>query len=602
MTRLYSGASLRDAVLSRVIPFVQTPAQYLGGELNSVDPLRRTDSGGTPGRFCMIFPDLYTIGMSCHALQVLYALMNRQPDWICERAFAPWPDMEAKMREASLPWYSLETFTPLSEFDVLGFTLQSELVYTGVLTILDLGGVPLHSEDRTLSTPLVVAGGPCAWNPEPMARFVDLFMIGDGEEVLPRVCRSWREVRQSSTDRADALRRMAELSIPGVFVPSCYTVHCDRPDPSAPPVPITGKIPASISPAIVPDLNEYPLPTSPVVPFVDVVQDRIAIEVMRGCPHRCRFCQSRPIRHPVRYRSIDTIVTASLESFYHTGSDEISLLSLSTSDYPRFRELMCRMQEVFRPHNVAISVPSLRVNEQLAEVGDLVTNYRRSGLTLAPEAATETMRIRIGKDITDADLDTGCRRAFAAGFNRVKLYFMCGLPGESDSDVESMIDVAERISRIGKEVSGRFPQIVVSCSNFIPKPHTPFQWVAMRPAKYFRNARAILKNRNRYRSITVKTHDADSSILEGLLSRGDRRMGDWIESVWRTGARFESWSEYSEPQRWWEAMADHGIDPERFLHTEFPVDRRLPWDFITIRQGREYLEQEYAASRGDGVR
>ena len=615
--RRWDGDELRREVMRRVIPWVQTPAQYLGGEMNSVtvagaaaddftesaELVENSVSGdGSDGRLCLVFPDTYAIGMSCHAMQLLCGLMRRRPGWRCERAYAPWSDMEARMRDAGLPWYSLESFTPLAQFDVLGFTLQSELTYTNVLTVLDLGGVTLSATERSPDEPLVIAGGPCAWNPEPMSRFIDLFVIGDGEEILPMVCDMWIRCRSGAASRHEALRRMAVMAIPGVYVPSCYDADCTAPAPALPPVPHSSdqnnidEIPSAIHPAIVEDLDAVPLPTCPVVPLVEAVQDRIAIEVMRGCPHRCRFCQSNPIRRPVRYRSIERIVDAALESYRNTGYNEVSLLSLSTSDYPGFPELMRQMQEVFRPLDVAVSVPSLRVNEQLAEAGDLVTTYRRSGLTIAPEAATESLRRRIGKNITDEDLDNGCRRAFEAGFNRVKLYFMCGLPGETESDIEAMIGVAERISRIGKGVSGRFPQVVVSCSNFIPKPHTPLQWATMQTPDYFREARSILRNRNRYRSITVKSHEADGSALEGLLARGDRRMGAWIEAAWRDGARFESWSEIFDPFRWWNRLDECGIDPGRFLHAPPSPGRPLPWDHIELRQGREWLVREYECS------
>lgn len=591
------GDVLRRAVQSRVLPFVQTPAQYIGGELNAVDPRQVAD---LRGRVCMIFPDLYTIGISCHGLQVLYSILRRMPGWLCERAFAPWSDMEAKMREESLPWYSLESFTPLSEFDVLGITLQSELTFTSVLTILDLSAIPLDASERTLEAPLVVAGGPCSWNPEPLSRFIDLYSIGDGEEVLPQICEAWLQARSESATRSEALEKMAKLALPGVYVPSCYTVEYNETTGLAsPPKPCAAGVPEVITPAVVRDLDAIPLPTSPVVPWVEAVQDRIAIEIMRGCPHRCRFCQSNPIRRPLRYRSIDNIVAAALESYHQTGYNEISLLSLSTSDYPHFSELMHRMQETFHPLDVAISVPSLRVNEQLAEIGDLVTNYRRSGLTLAPEAATDEMRRRIGKNITNEDLYTGCRRAFEAGFNRVKLYFMCGLPGETEADIEAIIELAETISRLGKEVSGRFPTVVVSCSNFIPKPHTPLQWVEMRTPDYFRDARWVLKNRNQYKSISVKTHDADGSCLEGLLAKGDRRMSAWIEAAWRAGARFESWTECFAPEIWWNLLDAYGIVPEKILHQTYPVDAPLPWDHIVIRQGREHLVREYENSLHD---
>jgi len=351
-------------------------------------------------------------------------------------------------------------------------------------------------------------------------------------------------------------------------------------------------VPALVRPAVVEDLDAAPLPSAPIVPLVECVQDRIAVEIMRGCPWRCRFCQSTTIKRPLRFRQVETIVRAALEAYRATGMEEIALLSLSASDYPHFDELLVRMQETFRPLGVGLSVPSLRVNEQLQSVSRLLTTERHSGLTLAPEAALDDLRRQIGKDIRNEDLIEGCRTAFEHGFQRVKLYFMCGLPGERTADLDAIIDMAEAISRLGKEVSGRPATVVANVSNFVPKPNTPYQWNAMQTREYFLAGHQRLRRRCRMRSVEVKCHPVESSLLEGVMARGDRRLGAAIELAWRRGARFDGWHERFQPDLWWEALADAGIDVAAVLHRPYPADARLPWDRVGIRQGRYYLEKE----------
>jgi radical SAM family uncharacterized protein len=578
---------LKDRVATKLLPRVQTPGRYLGGELNAVVK----DHGRVRGKLCLAFPDTYSIGMSHHGLQVLYHLMNRREDWACERVFTPWTDMEHLLRAEHIPLYSLETYTPLGQFDVIGFSLQHDLCHTNVLTVLDLAGIPLVADERTLEHPLVIAGGPCAHNPELMARFVDLFVIGDGEESLPALCDEWLRLKSRGRNRTAALKELA-LRLPHVYVPRFYNAVLDDRGWMTAPRPVAPELPAAISPAVVSDLDAVPLPTAPVVPNVECVQDRISIEIMRGCPWRCRFCQSSPTKRPLRFRRVETILRAARESYQNTGYNEISLLSLSTSDYPHFDELMRRMQEEFQPLGVSIAVPSLRVNEQLTSVSELLNTDRRSGLTLAPEAARDDMRAQIGKRITNRDLFDGCRKAFERGFQRVKLYFMCGLPGEREDDLRGILEMAETISRLGKEVAGRSATVVANVSNFVPKPHTPFQWNAMQTREYFQDAHRYLKQRRRMRSVQVKCHDIEASLLEGVFARGDRRMGPVIERAWQYGARLDAWSEKFQPALWWQALEEEGIDAQAILHQRYPLEAQLPWDHIGIRQGRGYLEQE----------
>lgn len=594
---------LKEYVLSHLLPRVQTPAQYMGGEFNMV----RKDYGDVRGRMCLAFPDVYTIGMSHHGLQVLYSLMNAREDWACERAFTPRLDMEQLLREHDLPLYSLENFTPLSDFDVLGFSLQYEIGATNVLTMLDLGGIPLRSTQRTLHHPLVIAGGPCAQNPEPLAPFIDVFITGDGEPSLPRISDLWLELREacrSSGGLADGeagVQQREELlaevarQLPFAYVPRFYepeycdgrftALHRTRSD-----------VPETIEPSVISDLEGIPLPTRPIVPFIECVHDRIAIEIMRGCPWQCRFCQSTVIKRPLRIRSVETIVNAALESYRNTGYNEISILSLSSSDYPHFEQLITELKRVFRPLGVNVSVPSLRVNEQLRSIAELIGNERRSSLTLAPEVARDDMREQIRKKIKNDDLYEGCRVAFRNNYESVKLYFLCGLPGERKVDLDGIIDMAETIAEIGKEERGCYPRVTASVSNFVPKAHTPYQWNAMQTREYFHEAHQYLHRIRKIRSVNVKCHHVETSLLEGVLSRGDRRVADAIELAWRRGARLDSWSEHFDAQRWWTALADCGLDAEQLLHVPYEIGQRLPWDHLNVKYGRTFLEKEQMRS------
>jgi radical SAM family uncharacterized protein len=592
--------SIKDQVTRYVLPKVRTPAQYVGGEPNSV----RKNHAEVAGKLCLAFPDAYTIGMSHHGLQVLYSLINAREDWACERVFTPWPDAEELMRKHQIPLYGLETFTPLHQFDILGFSLQYEISSPNVLTMIDLGGIPLHTVDRTLAHTLVIAGGPCCQNPEPMADFIDLFITGDGEPALPEVCDLWLQVRRNilqrdgqyfegeagQRQREEALAEMAQR-LPYAYVPRFYipeyhqgrliALNRSRPD-----------IPETVEPSVIRDLDSIPLPVKPVVPLVECVHDRIAIEIMRGCPWQCRFCQSTVIKRPLRIREVDTIINAALESYRNTGFNEISILSLSSSDYPHFQELVTRLKAEFKPLGVGVSVPSLRVNEQLRTLAELVGNDRRSGLTLAPEVARDDMREQIRKKIKNEDLYEGCRTAFRNNYESVKLYFLCGLPGERPVDLDGIVEMAETIAKIGKEVRGRYAKVTASVSNFVPKAHTPYQWNGMQRREYFAWAHKYLYSKKTIRSVTIKCHNIETSLLEGVLSRGDRRTGAAIELAWRRGARMDGWTENLVPERWWTALHDAGIDIEKQMHEPYQLNDKLPWDHVNVKYGRLYLEKE----------
>ncbi len=581
---------LKDQIVARVLPAVLTPAQYVGGELNSVAKDHRT----ARGTVCLAFPDTYALGMSHHGLQVLYSLMNAQ-GWACERVFTPLPDFEAALRKHNLPLYGLETFTPLNQYDVLGFSLQYEICYTNVLTMLDLGGIALHAEDRSADDTLVIAGGPGAQNPELLAPFIDLFVIGDGEPSLPVVAEMWTEMKGSGLSRDEKLARIAG-AVDWAYVPRFYQPIYKEDGTILEVRRTRDDVPEAIRPCVIRGLDEIPLPTRPIVPFVETAHDRIAIEIMRGCPWQCRFCQSTVIKRPLRYRTVENIVQSAMESYLSTGYDEISLLSLSSSDYPHFEELVSRMSEVFTPLGVKISLPSLRITEMLKKIPALLAEGRRGGLTLAPEVARDDMREQIRKPIDNRDLYDGCAEAFRRGWRKVKLYFMCGLPGERQADLDGIVEMAETISRIGKEVTGRYAEVTASVSNFIPKPHTPYQWNGVKGRDYLRWAHKYLRSRVRIRSVNVKCHDIERSQLEGILTRGDRRVSAALESAWRRGARLDAWSEHFNPQLWWQTFDDLGIDVDFYSHRDRPVEEVLPWDHIQIKYGRDYLAKEQTRS------
>ncbi|WP_422926208.1 TIGR03960 family B12-binding radical SAM protein [Singulisphaera sp. PoT] len=582
---------LKNFVVSRILPSITTPAQYVGGELNSI----RKDHSTTKGTICLAFPDTYSLGMSHHGLQVLYSLMNQQ-GWSCERAFTPLPDFEKALREHNLPLYTLETFTPLNKIDVVGFSLQYEICYTNVLTMLDLGGIPLRAEDRGPDDTLVIAGGPGAQNPELLAPYIDLFVIGDGEPSLPLVCKLWKSMQGDPTlSREDKLAKIASQAN-WAYVPRFYEPHYDEEGIITEIVRLRDDVPDAIKPCVIQDLEGTPLPTAPILPFVETAHDRIAIEIMRGCPWQCRFCQSTVIKRPLRYRTVETIVKSALESYHNTGYDEISLLSLSSSDYPHFEELVTRMSEVFTPLGVKISLPSLRITETLKKIPALLAEGRRGGLTLAPEVARDDMREQIRKPIDNQDLYDGAAEAFRRGWRKVKLYFMCGLPGERPADLDGIIEMAEKIAWIGKDVTGRYAEVVASVSNFVPKPHTPYQWNGMQTREYLHWAHKYLRSRVRLRTVTVKCHDIERSMLEGILTRGDRRVAMALEEAWKRGARLDAWSEYFDVKRWWKTFDDLGIDVAFYSQRQRPLEEVLPWDHIHVKKGREYLAKEQTRS------
>src|SRR5262245_47156678 len=584
--------ALRQAV-ERLLPRVQMPAQYIGGELNSVVK----DHRQVRGKMVLAFPDTYTLGTSHHGLQVLYSIMNGDPQWACERAFTPWLDFEAELRGAGLPLYSLETCTPLRDFDLVGFSLQYEVCYTNVLTMLDLGGIPLHAKDRTLDHPLVIAGGPGAQNPELLAPFVDLFVIGDGEESLPWLMERWMDLKErGNKSREDILAEIVG-STNWAYAPHFYEPEYHADGTLAAMNRTRSDVPKEVYACqITKDFDDIPLPPRPIVSFVQTPHDRIAIEIMRGCPWQCRFCQSTVIKRPLRVRSVETIVQAALESYRNTGYEEISLLSLSTSDYPHFFELVERMREVFAPLGVSVSLPSLRVNSHFPRLPALMKGIRKSGMTLAPEVARDDMRTQIRKPIKNEDLYDGCRNAFAEGWQKVKLYFLIGLPGERRVDLDGIVDMAENVARISRDVTGRYQELPASVPNFLPQRPTTYQANGLQTRADLREAGEYMRRRCKVKSVKVKQHDIETSMLEGLLTRGDRRIAAVLEAAWRKGARLDGWRECFKPELWWQAVKDLGFDFEHYVQRYRPVTEVLPWDHVNVKKGREYLEKEQKRS------
>lgn len=576
---------IRNYIEDKILSSVETPGQYIGGEWNSVTK----KNGDVAVTFALAFPDTYAIGMSHLGMQIIYGLLNERDDTACERVFTPWPDMEDALRRHNIPLYSLETFKPLKNFDIVGFSLQYEMLYTNVLNMLDLAKIPLRRQERTEEDPLIIAGGPLAFTPEPMSDFIDIFFVGDGEDKLPQFIECFKAIKQ--TKRLSREERIIELvkDLNNLYAPSLYHVTYNSDGIIKRVEPKMAGVPSVVRGASVSNLDKAYFPENLVVPFVKTIHDRISVEVMRGCTQGCRFCQAGMTKRPNRIRSVDTNLKLSEDCYLNTGHEEISLGALSISDYPHLEELMRRMGAIFNKNNVNISFPSLRISDQLANFPSHLNTVRKSSLTLAPEAATTRLRKVINKDISNEDLFDGVREAYKEGWNLVKLYFMVGLPTETDDDVEEIADLAYKVSSLRKEVKGSYGNVNVAIAPFVPKAHTPFQWEPMVTLKRINDIKRIVMSKIRRRNIRIKFHKPERSILEGIFARGDRRLGSVILEAWRGGCKFDAWDEYFDYHKWNGAFKRTGIDEQFYLSRNRNEDENLPWDHISSGVMKQFL-------------
>ena len=583
-----------DRIMEQILPTVTRPARYTGHEWNACE--KSWDE--TSLHFTLAYPDTCEVGMSNLGFQILYEIANDLPGVLCDRTYAPWVDMEAAMREANMPLFGLESRRPLADFDMIGFTLPYELNLTNVLNMLDLAGLPLLASERSGNQPLIIAGGSGAYNAEPMADFLDLVVVGDGEEVLVDLLdayREWQLGASADTPRREFLPKAA--GIEGIYVPSLYKARYDATGLLAATEPIHPAAPATIRRR---DVRELPhAPVRPPVPYVDVVHNRAMIEIQRGCTQGCRFCQAGMIYRPIRERTADEIIGLADELIANTGYEELGLLSLSSADHTQIEEIVKRLVERFREQTLSLSLPSLRLDSFSVELAKMIQERRRSGLTFAPEAGSQRLRDAINKKVTEADLLRTAEAAFSNGWHRIKLYFMIGLPTETRSDVAAIGQLVRKVRQIGKNAIGGRAQVAVSVSTFVPKPHTPFQWMPLMEERELLHRIDTLQQSARGKGIRLRWHEPITTALEAAIARGDRRLGPVILRAWQLGAKFDAWNEHFKPMAWTQAFAEAGLTIDFFARRHRGSDETLPWNHINSGVTKAFLmREEEAALRG----